>query len=55
MLRPMKRFDVWLTRLDPTEGAEMRKTRPVVIVSPDELNDTLLTVLVAPLTTGGFR
>jgi len=50
----MKRFEVWLTRLDPTEGSEMRKTRPAVIVSPDEMNDRLHTVLVAPLTSGGF-
>lgn len=51
----MKRFEVWLARLDPAEGSEMRKTRPVVIVSPDEMNDRLLTVLVAPLTSHGFE
>ncbi len=51
----MKRFEVWLARLDPVEGSEMRKTRPVVIVSPDEMNDRLLTVLAAPLTKGGLR
>jgi mRNA interferase MazF len=50
----MKRFEVWLARLDPSEGSEMRKTRPVVIVSPDEMNLRLLTVLAAPLTAGGF-
>lgn len=50
----MKRFEVWLARLDPAEGSEMRKTRPVVIVSPDEMNGRLHTVLVAPLTRGGF-
>jgi len=50
----MKRFEVWLARLDPAEGSEMRKTRPVVIVSPDEMNARLLTVLVASLTKGGF-
>ncbi len=50
----MKRFEVWLARLDPAEDSEMRKTRPVVIVSPDEMNARLLTVLVAPLTKGGF-
>ncbi len=37
-LTRMKRFEVWLARLDPAEGSEMRKTRPVVIVSPEELN-----------------
>ncbi len=51
----MKRFEVWLARLDPGEGAEMRKTRPVVISSPDEMNIRLHTVLVAPLTSGGFN
>lgn len=50
----MKRFEVWLARLDPAEGSEMRKTRPVVIVSPDEMNVRLHTVVVAPLTSGGF-
>ena len=34
----MKRFEVWLSRLDPAEGSEMRKTRPVVIASPEEMN-----------------
>jgi mRNA interferase MazF len=51
----MKRFAVWLARLNPAEGSEMRKTRPVVIVSPDEMNSRLHTVLVAPLTTGEFK
>ena len=51
----MSRFEVWLARLDPAEGAEMRKTRPVVILSPNEMNDWLQTVLVAPLTSGGFN
>jgi mRNA interferase MazF len=50
----MKRFEVWLARLDPAEGSEMRQTRPAVIVSPDEMNDRLHTVLVVPLTSGGF-
>lgn len=48
----MKRFDVYLVSLDPTVGAEMRKTRPAAIVSPDELNEHLSTVVVVPLTTG---
>ena len=48
----MKRFEVWLVNLDPTVGSEIKKTRPAVIVSPDELNDHLRTVVVAPLTTG---
>lgn len=48
----MKRFDVWLVNLDPTMGSEIKKTRPAVIVSPDELNQHLKTVIVVPLTTG---
>lgn len=45
-----RRFDVFLISLDPTQGAEIRKTRPYVIISPDEANDFLRTVLVAPMT-----
>ena len=48
----MKRLDVWLVNLDPTVGSEIKKTRPAVIVSPDELNKHLQTVIVVPLTTG---
>ena len=48
------RGEVWLVTLDPTVGHEIRKTRPCVIVSPDEMNAHLATALVAPLTTGGF-
>jgi mRNA interferase MazF len=47
---PFKRFEVVLATLDPTVGAEIRKTRPCVVVSPDLLNDRLRTVIVAPLT-----
>jgi len=47
------RGEVYLVRLDPTRGSEIRKTRPCLIVSPDELNDHLRTVIVAPMTTGG--
>jgi len=47
------RGEVFLVGLDPTKGREIRKTRPCVIVSPDELNAHLGTVIVAPLTTGG--
>ncbi|MEA1950439.1 MAG: type II toxin-antitoxin system PemK/MazF family toxin [Planctomycetota bacterium] len=48
----MKRFEVWLVNLDPTTDSEIKKTRPAVIVSPDELNAHLQTVIVVPLTTG---
>jgi mRNA interferase MazF len=47
------RGQVYLVRLDPTLGSEIKKTRPCVIVSPDELNEHLRTVIVAPMTTGG--
>jgi mRNA interferase MazF len=49
----VSRGQVHLVRLDPTLGSEIKKTRPCVIVSPDELNDHLRTVIVAPMTTGG--
>ena len=49
----MLRGEVHLVRLDPTLGSEIQKTRPCVIVSPDELNEHLRTVIVAPLTTSG--
>jgi mRNA interferase MazF len=48
----MKRYEVWLVNLDPTIGHEMQKTRPAIIVSPNELNAHLSTVVVVPLTTG---
>lgn len=47
------RGDVYLIELDPTRGSEIRKTRPCLIISPDELNQHLRTIIVAPMTTGG--
>jgi mRNA interferase MazF len=47
------RGEVHLVRLDPTLGSEIQKTRPCVVVSPDELNSHLRTVIVAPMTTSG--
>ena len=47
------RGEVYLVQLDPTRGSEIRKTRPCLVVSPDELNHHLRTVIVAPMTTGG--
>lgn len=47
------RGEVHLVRLDPTLGSEIRKTRPCLVVSPDELNDHLRTAIVAPMTTAG--
>jgi mRNA interferase MazF len=49
----VRRFEVYLVRLDPTEGREIRKTRPCLIISPDEMNRHIDTVIVAPLTTKG--
>jgi mRNA interferase MazF len=51
--RRVARGEVHLVALDPTIGSEIRKTRPCLVVSPDELNDHLRTAIVAPLTTGG--
>ena len=51
----VKRGDVYLVDLSPTRGREIRKTRPCVVVSPDELNAHLQTYIVAPLSTGGHR
>lgn len=48
----VRRGEVWLCTLDPTVGSEIQKTRPCLIVSPDEMNRHLRTVLVAPMTTG---
>ena len=47
------RGDVYLVGLDPTLGSEIQKTRPCLIVSPDEMNQILRTVVIAPMTTGG--
>ncbi len=49
----VRRGDVFLVSLDPVRGGEIQKTRPCVVVSPDELNSYLRTFIVAPLTTGG--
>ncbi len=49
----VNRFDVFLISLDPTRGSEIRKTRPCLVISPDEMNDHIRTVIVAPMTTKG--
>ena len=51
--RLVSRGEVHLVDLDPTRGSEIRKTRPCLVVSPDEMNHNLRTVIVAPMTTGG--
>jgi mRNA interferase MazF len=52
--QPPMRHDVWLVSLDPTIGKEIKKTRPCVVVSPDEMS-ALSTVIVAPLTSKAFE
>jgi mRNA interferase MazF len=47
----VRRFEVWLARLDPAQGSEIRKTRPVLVVSSDDMNAFLRTVVVCPLTS----
>jgi mRNA interferase MazF len=47
------RFDVYLINLDPTQGSEIKKTRPCLVISPDEMNHFISTVIVAPMTTKG--
>jgi len=48
----MKTGDTWLVQLDPTVGSEIQKTRPCVVISPDDMNAHLPTVIVAPMSTG---
>ena len=49
----VKRFDVYLVALDPTEGSEIRKTRPCLIISPEVMNQRIATVIIAPMTSKG--
>lgn len=51
MVSAPRRDEVWLIRLDPSLAAEIKKTRPCLVVSPDEMNEPLQTLLVAPMTT----
>ncbi|MFN6559544.1 MAG: type II toxin-antitoxin system PemK/MazF family toxin [Nostoc sp. ChiSLP01] len=53
MAMVVKRFDVFLVNLDPSVGSEIQKTRPCVVISPDEMNRHISTVIVAPMTTKG--
>lgn len=52
-MQKIERFQVWLVQLNPTKGKEIKKTRPCVIVSPNEM-EALSTVVVAPMTSKGF-
>jgi mRNA interferase MazF len=47
------RFDIFLINLDPTAGSEIKKARPCLIISPDEMNRFIKTVIIAPMTTAG--
>ena len=47
----VKRFDVYLVNLDPTFGSEIQKTRPCLVISPDEMNRNIRTVIIAPMTS----
>ena len=49
----VKRFEVYLVNLDPTIGREIQKTRPCLVISPDEMNSAIATVIIAPMTTKG--
>ena len=47
----VKRFDIYLVNLDPTIGSEIQKTRPCLVISPDEMNCNIQTVIIAPMTS----
>jgi mRNA interferase MazF len=47
----MNQYDVYMVNLDPTIGSEIKKTRPAVIISPDEMNQNLDTIIIAPMTS----
>jgi len=49
--KPVERFDVYLISLDPTKGSEIKKTRPCLIISPNEMNRHIRTVIIAPMTS----
>ncbi len=54
MVKPIiQRFDIWLVQLDPARGSEIKKTRPGIIISPDEMS-SLKTTIIAPMTSKGF-
>ena len=51
MAKVVKRFDVYLVNLDPAAGSKIQKTRPCLIISPDEMNRNIRTVMIAPMTS----
>ncbi len=50
----IKRFEIYLVNLDPTIGSEIKKMRPCLVISPDEMNSHIATVIIAPMTTKGY-
>ena len=51
----VRRFEVYLVNLDPTLGSEIQKIRPCLVISPDEMNELIATVIIAPMTTKGRK
>ena len=51
----IRQYHVYLVNLDPTIGHEIKKTRPCLIISPDEMNDNIQTVIIAPMTTKSHK
>ena len=50
----IKRFEIYLVNLDPAIGSEIKKMRPCLVISPDEMNSHIATVIIAPMTTKGY-
>ena len=51
----MKQYEIYLVSLDPTVGHEIKKTRPCLIISPDEMNEAISTIIIAPMTTQSYK
>lgn len=51
MVKQVRRYDIYLVNLDPTQGSEMQKMRPCVVISPDEMNRYISAVIIAPMTS----
>jgi len=51
----VNRFDIYVVSLDPTHGSEIKKTRPCVVISPDEMNYNINTVIIAPMTSSSKK
>ncbi len=50
-MKQVRRYEIYLVNLDPTQGSEIQKTRPCLVVSPDEMNRYIRTVIIAPMTS----